>query len=317
MSNQSNKTGRAYEYACLISLFNAIEKIRQVKIIQNSSFTAALKSWKLLNQNEQQQYLISASSIIETIFEFEPLIQEKNNDDILELQIQADSKGESADVRDILIVRSSIGWEIGLSIKHNHFAAKHSRLSPKIDFGKKWLNIPVSQNYWNGISSIFNKLEQAKRKGLNWSDLINKEDDIYQPIINIFKNELLDIYYKNGKIIAQRLLEYVLGKYDFYKVVSLDKRKITQIQVFNLYGNLGINNHKKLEQINLPTEILYIDFKKNSKNTLIVCFDNGWQFSFRIHNASTKVETSLKFDIQIIGMPANILIVDCVWYKVR
>lgn len=38
--------------------------------------------------------------------------------------------------------------------------------------------------------------------------------------------------------------------------------------------------------------------------------DNGWQFSFRIHNASTKVETSLKFDIQIIGMPASIITIN-------
>lgn len=38
-----------------------------------------------------------------------------------------------------------------------------------------------------------------------------------------------------------------------------------------------------------------------------------WQFSFRIHNASTKVETSLKFDIQIIGMPTTIVSIDCRW----
>ncbi len=32
-------------------------------------------------------------------------------------------------------------------------------------------------------------------------------------------------------------------------------------------------------------------------------FDQGWQLSFRIHNASTMVEPSLKFDINIIGLP--------------
>jgi len=41
--------------------------------------------------------------------------------------------------------------------------------------------------------------------------------------------------------------------------------------------------------------------------------DGGWQFSFRIHNASTKVETSLKFDIQIVGMPTTIISIDCKW----
>ena len=41
--------------------------------------------------------------------------------------------------------------------------------------------------------------------------------------------------------------------------------------------------------------------------------DEGWQFSFRIHNASTYVENSLKFDIQIVGMPASIISIDCMW----
>ncbi|WP_425592252.1 HaeIII family restriction endonuclease [Eggerthia catenaformis] len=32
-----------------------------------------------------------------------------------------------------------------------------------------------------------------------------------------------------------------------------------------------------------------------------------------MHNASTKVESSLKFDIQIIGMPTTIISIDCRW----
>jgi hypothetical protein len=35
-------------------------------------------------------------------------------------------------------------------------------------------------------------------------------------------------------------------------------------------------------------------------------FDKGWQISFRIHNASTMVEPSLKFDINIVGLPSNL-----------
>lgn len=63
----------------------------------------------------------------------------------------------------------------------------------------------------------------------------------------------------------------------------------------------------------MPTRIVSINFTPNRNNKVELYLDNGWQFSFRIHNASTMVETSLKFDIQIIGMPANILIIDCPW----
>ena len=49
------------------------------------------------------------------------------------------------------------------------------------------------------------------------------------------------------------------------------------------------------------------DFKPESKNTIELYMNEGWQFSFRIHNASTIVEPSLKFDIQIEGMPTSII----------
>ena len=46
-----------------------------------------------------------------------------------------------------------------------------------------------------------------------------------------------------------------------------------------------------------------LEFKPGSTNTVEMFLDNGWQLSFRIHSASTKVEPSLKFDVQFIGMP--------------
>ncbi len=40
-----------------------------------------------------------------------------------------------------------------------------------------------------------------------------------------------------------------------------------------------------------------------------------WQFSFRLHNAKDLVEPSLKFDIQIVGVPTQIVEVkfNCKW----
>ena len=61
------------------------------------------------------------------------------------------------------------------------------------------------------------------------------------------------------------------------------------------------------------TRIVSLEYKPDSKNTLELYLDGGWQFSFRIYNASTKVESSLKFDIQIIGMPTTIISIDCRW----
>ena len=114
------------------------------------------------------------------------------------------------------------------------------------------------------------------------------------------------------------MVEYLLGEFDFYKVIGIDNKEITRIQSFNLRGTLnkqGKNRKRNIELpiSSLPTRIVSLDYKPGSKNTLELYLDGGWQFSFRIHNASTKVESSLKFDIQIIGMPATIILIDCRW----
>lgn len=83
----------------------------------------------MLSPTQQKTFHTSAKAMIPSIFECEPMMIEVTND-ILELFIQKDEEGKKGDVRDIIIARSKMQWEIGLSIKHNHFAVKHSRLSP-------------------------------------------------------------------------------------------------------------------------------------------------------------------------------------------
>jgi hypothetical protein len=123
----------------------------------------------------------------------------------------------------------------------------------------------------------------------------------------------------SNKSVPRKLVEYLLSKYDFYKVISIDSKRITTIQSFNMYGTLNLPSRVstptiKVPIINLPTALLHIGFKPGSKTTVIMCFDNGWQFSFRIHNASDIVEPSLKFDVQIVGMPTDVNIkYNCKW----
>lgn len=317
MSNRSNDHGRAYEFACLTILFEEISKIRPAMIDKDNSYFAAEKAWNTLTEAEKVLYRISALAGVNTIFELEPLILD-DGDDKLELKIQSDDKGEEGDVRDVLIIRRGIQWEIGLSIKHNHFAVKHSRLSDRIDFGMKWYGIPCSSDYWNDVKPIFDYLETEKENETNWRDLFNKEDDVYVPLLNAFKCELERQNDLHGAELPKRMVEYLLGKFDFYKVIGIDNQRTTRIQSFNLRGTLNRDGRTRKKSIELPiavlpTRIVSVEYKPNSKNTLEVYFDNGWQFSFRIHNASTKVEKSLKFDIQIIGIPVTIISLDRSW----
>lgn len=316
MSDKSNIQGRAYEFICLLTLQEETNKIRPARIVTNSSYYAAQRAWNKLTTNIQNIYKTSAYAAVAKIFTLEPRIIEKG-EDVLELLIQTDKKGESGDVRDILIIRNRIHWEIGLSLKHNHFAVKHSRLSDRLDFGSKWYGIPCSPDYWKEIHSAFDYLKACQKRHLKFKELPNKEKDVYIPLLKAFINEIKRQYAEH-KNIPGKLVKYLLGEYDFYKIISIDKERNTKIQSYNLHGTLGSASQtqkpaKIIPIVSLPTRIVNLDFVPGSQNTVELYMDEGWQFSFRIHNAKNDVEPSLKFDIQIIGMPITIITLNCFW----
>lgn len=309
MSEKSNNQGRAYEYICLLSLQSAISNIRTVEIEKNSSYYAALTAWEKLTESEQTLYTLSAESTIDTIFALEPNIVE-TGDDVLTLYIQSDKHGEEADVRDIIIKRKDITWEIGLSIKHNHTAVKHSRLAENLDFGEKWYGVKCSDDYWAEVKDVFDFLDTERKKGTRFKDLPDKKETVYVPLLKAFMREI-SMQTESHTEIPKRLVEYLLSKYDFYKVISIDTKRITTIQSFNMFNTLNLPSKVKepsikVPVINLPKKLLHIGLKPKSKTTAIMCFDHGWQFSFRLHNAEDVVTPSLKFDIQIEGMPTNV-----------
>ena len=316
MSDKSNDQGRAFEYKCLMTLCEEINKYRPAVIEKNSSYFAAKRAWDNIDNQMKDIFSKSAPAAIDTLFDFEPLIIE-DGEDQLDLKIQPDSEGREGDVRDILIIRRNICWEIGLSLKHNHFAVKHSRLGKSLDFGKSWFGVKCSDQYWNDVNPIFSYLAEEKDKGKKWSELPAKEQDVYIPLLKAFINELKRSSSDHNDI-PRKMVEYLLGEYDFYKVISVDNKRITQIHTFNMHGTLNksgkqMKPKEKIPIAVLPSRIVSLDFKPGSNNTVELYMDGGWQFSFRIHNASTKVETSLKFDIQIVGMPTTIITVNCFW----
>lgn len=317
MSSKSNDQGRAFEYACVVELKDRINDIRPT-VIDFDSTLAAKRAWDLQDNDTQKIFLRAANAFVDTLFEAEPLILECNNDDdVVTLSINKDSDAEGGDVRDVVIARNDIRWDIGLSMKHNHFAAKHSRLSSTIDFGNKWYDIPCDESYWNAIKPLFNNLKQLKKENVAWRDMDNKEQDVYVPLLNAFISELSRAYQTDSSI-TERLMSYLLGIRDFYKVVAIDNKQLTEFQTFNLRGELNHDSKNRkatffVPVAELPTEIIKLRFKPDSTNTVELYLNNGWSLSFRIHNASTIVEPSLKFDIQFLGVPSNIITVNCSW----
>ncbi len=316
MSKLSNNQGRGYEYICLNTLCSEISKVRLAQIDKNSSYLAAQQAWNTLSVEEQRTYTTSAEAAVKSVFELEPLMIEQG-EDIVELYIQADSQGKIGDVRDIIVQRTDISWEIGFSIKHNHFAVKHSRLSPTIDFGKIWFDSPCSDAYWATVTPVFDYLKGEKVKGTFFRDLPNKESNVYIPIVQAFIDEI-QRQYEIHKDIPAKMVEYLLSRYDFYKIISIDTKRITQIQSYNLHGTLNKPTRSTqptilIPQATLPTRIVNIGFVPERHNTAELYMDGGWQFTFRIHNAEDIATPSLKFDMQIVGMPTTAITINCLW----
>ncbi len=340
MSAKSNDQGRAYEFAWLNILNEELSKKFKTTIIKNSSYETNKSAWdKIISDPENyaqtlkigngtsesiKEYLhdifsLSASSAIESIFELEPLLTE-SEESLITLELQKDKEGVEGDVRDIVIRRNDISWEFGLSIKHNHDAISHNRLSRKIDFGKKWYDQPCSQKYWQDVIPIFDKLDNFKSNCVKWDEINDKSQEIYIPLLNAFKDEVLRAY-KICPELPKRIVEFLIGIKDYYKIISHDRERMTIIRTFNMNGTLnkcprGVKvAAKTVPLLKMPTRLVELDFKENSDTTLEMILNNGWQLSFRMHNASTYVEPSLKFDIQFVGTPTTIFSIVCRWKR--
>jgi hypothetical protein len=300
-----NRNGRAFEYAMIKSLQQYVSKFGECEIKRDALFYNTENDFKSLNKIDKKSYMSAGKTASKFLTKVEPRLISKNGC-ALNLIIQSDKSGEVGDVRDIICIKMKPKWEIGISAKHNHLAVKHSRLSEKIDFCKKWMGVECSDEYFKGIANIYCNLRKYAAINKNWKDVAEKED-MYFEQLSAFQNEISQKLL-NGKNVTS-LFEYLLGKRDFYKIIFKGRSII--IQGLNMYGTLNRPNgsekpHYKVPLVKFPKK--FISSTTKGKNTLNMIFDKGWQISFRLHNASTRVEPSFKFDIQIIGLPQNIFV---------
>lgn len=285
------KSGKAFEYG----MIKQMERFIGCKIEQNSSLKIAEHYYKSCAYKEQSKILKASDEIVVFLLAHDKRLMNGE----YKACLQSDMKGKNGDVRDIIIHDTKRFHEIGLSLKNRHTAVKHSRLSESIDFGKEWLGINNTLEYKNQIAPIFRELRSRKARKELWRDIEDKEVCFYIPILYAFRDELLKIYNVDHDKVSTNLLSYILGRHDFYKIIK--ENGTVSAQSFNIFGSLDWGS-----KIPLPRRIIEVDLKEKSNTTLIVVFDRGWQISFRIHNASSRVEPSLKFDIQIVGWPSTI-----------
>lgn len=154
-----------------------------------------------------------------------------------------------------------------------------------------------------------NSIENGKPLPL-WNDIPDKAQRYYVPVLNAFLDELKRLADMNPDI-PGKLIQYLLGRYDFYKVITDDRHRTTRVEAINIAGNLNksANGHRSIvdvAKLKLPTRFYHMGFVPKSNNKVEIVCDEGWTLTMRIHNASSKVEPSLKFDVQLLSLPSSI-----------
>lgn len=321
MSEKSSLHGKAFEYAAIRAVVEQLRARGDIDLIANSPLAVAKRCYESLEKNHQAEFLAAANAGISVIIAREPRLEERSlkSADTLVVRLQTDQRGQFGDVRDVVITRPLVEWEIGISAKNNHKAVKSQRLAKELDFGASWFGQPCSPEYRASVRQIFDDL-QKHVGAVRWRDLEKLGIDkfsIYTDVLDCFRTELLRMYASLGEVIPKGLINYLIGTFDFYKIIKLPGS--THVQPFNLNGTLGQRSKTRKGRpdssvLTLPRKIYDVHYiSETSRTTMIVACDAGWNVAFRIHSASEFVEPSLKFDVILTGQPPELVTQEVPW----
>lgn len=297
MSKQANN-GKAFEWVVGKEFENQTTFVMHASEYANQALTA----FEALSEKKKQQLKNSAHIVVKHIVAKEHVFFNSVQDG--RISFNSDIAGQKGDVRDVVLTAGN--RSLGVSCKHNHEALKHSRLSATIDFIKKW-GIDAqgcSAHYWQIVCPLFDELKQIQdssgRKKL-WNELENKAERFYWPLLDAWADEikrLSDVSPQKEVESCRAIISYLIGKQDFYKVIC-EGAKLIHIQAYNFHGTLATKRTK------YPDSILAINNKNGGQYSKTLTFNHGYSLNFRIHSASSRVEPSLKFDINAIGLPTS------------
>lgn len=283
--SRQNESGRAWEYGLARQFSDRLNAPLQ----RNAPSSRAQRSYEGIATTEQQNINNAAEATVCFLQLHDARIMGATH-----ISMQNDMQGTTGEVRD-LIIHSRDGTDIGISAKHRHHALKHSRLSREIDFGKKWYGKPCSADYWATVRPQFDDLAKQQARGDPWRDIPDKDTRYYYPILTAFMREVRE----HAATHIKPMMQYLLGEYDHYKI----NKENGHVSILSL--NMK-NTLKFGRRVKRPTTLINIRYKPNSRNTVHLYLNEGWSVSFRLHNARSQVEPSLKFDIQLIGCPMTL-----------
>lgn len=289
--------GRAFEWAVGLSFSEQTGYPIEPSRVSES----AQSSFECLVESKRIQFKKAADRAVRHILQ-RRLVVDDPGAPVGKIRFNSDSEGQQGDVRDVMVLDGQGCF--GVSCKTNHEALKHPRLSNRIDFVKKWglHRAGCSSAYWSAVNPVFSMLSERRRlseNSLTWEALENKAENVYWPILDAWEDEIWRVSKLGSterETLCRGLVSFVVGREDFYKVVSRSDGRL-DVLGFNFGGTLP------LRRTHYPTHLLDITRLNGGVYSKTLVFNAGWSINFRIHNASSRVEPSLKFDVNAVGLP--------------
>ncbi|MCP9493284.1 MAG: HaeIII family restriction endonuclease [Pyrinomonadaceae bacterium MAG19_C2-C3] len=325
LDNES-ANGKAFEYACARAVVEALNHAPKTsaEIMSSPASRTAARRFDGLKPLARQSYMRAAATAITLLQKYEPMFR-LPLPGAYQVAMQTDAQGIVGDVRDVvarhITPNNASSWECGILVKTNNDAVKHPRLAGQSDFAKAWFNRPASPQYFARIKPVFDELERFAATGAHWDSLGLSDEDkqtrYYRPIIEALIAELL-AQARLDKDMPAKLIRFLVGRQDFYKVIAHAATETTELQTYSFAHTLGYNFVTKqpstlIKRLPVPSRIISAAFKKDSHNTAVITLDNNWSVSLRLHNASSRVERSLKLDARLISTPPERLIERVAW----
>ena len=178
------------------------------------------------------------------------------------------------------------------------------------NFGNEWFGIPCSRKYWDAVKPVFDRLKSEKAAGEKWSERTDKENAGYVPMLQAFMDEM-DRMYKIDSSMPKKMVECLIRTSDDSEIVCRDGKSSMVVHALDAYRTLNRPGEIKEPSISipektLPTELIAFKFKTNSRNTVEMYLNNGWQLEFRIQDTDAGSEQDFKLDARLIGIPSSI-----------
>ncbi len=285
-TNKSDQIGRAFEY-CIVKEIKKLAKSCKSLGSTESNQDRDKKKFENLTDEDQSSLLLGAYQIGEWVNK--EFFIDKND---ISIERLPDSDAKKGDVTDIRVrIKDQI---INLSIKHNHNALKHQRPLSAV----QWCGVAKKTNadkiHREGVKEIvkdfLKSASKLNKKATTFKELKDKKRDfidkkLYKPVCEHVSKTIIKIC--KDPLQVKKLFTFLTGSTDYYKIVL---------------NSAGVSIYMFSELI--PPDQVKVSITRNSYINLL--FSNGWEIAMRLHTASSKLGSSLKFDSQPINIIENV-----------